>query len=58
MTRPIRAAAGAAGDPESMSLWAGQAYPLATDAPAADVVGRLHAEAITALANATKALDT
>jgi nitronate monooxygenase len=58
MTRPIRTAAGVAGDPESMSLWAGQAYPLATEAPAADVVRRLHAEAITALSNATKALDT
>jgi nitronate monooxygenase len=58
VTRPIRAAAGAAGDPESMSLWAGQTYTLGTEAPAAEVVRRLHAEAITALANATKALDT
>jgi nitronate monooxygenase len=53
LTRPIRAAAGAAGDPESMSLWAGQTYPVAIEAPAADVVARLHADARVALAAAT-----
>ncbi len=57
LTRPIRAAAGAAGDPESMSLWAGQTYPLATAEPAADVVLRLRAEAIAALDTAAKALS-
>ncbi|HVV18047.1 MAG TPA: nitronate monooxygenase [Pseudonocardiaceae bacterium] len=52
MTRPIRSAAAAAGDYESMSLWAGQTYPLATAEPAADVVRRLHDEAVAALAAA------
>jgi nitronate monooxygenase len=56
MTKPIRAASGAAADPESMSLWAGQTYGQATDEPAADVVRRLHAEALSALAVASKAL--
>jgi nitronate monooxygenase len=55
ITRPIRAAASAANDPESMSLWAGQTYPLATEEPAAEVVHRLHREAMAALAAATKA---
>ena len=54
MTRPIRAAAAAADDPESMSLWAGQTYPLATEEPAGEVVRRLHAEATAALAAAAK----
>jgi len=54
LTRPIRSAAGAAGDPESMSLWAGQTYPVAIEAPAADVVARLHADARAALAAATE----
>ena len=49
MTRPIRAAAAAAGDAESMSLWAGQTYPLAGAEPAADVVRRLHKEAVAAV---------
>lgn len=44
MTRPIRTAAGAAGDPEAMSLWAGQTYQLAGGEPAADVVARLYAD--------------
>lgn len=54
LTRPVRGAAGQAGDPEAMSLWAGQTYSLITDAPAAEVVRRLAAEAdeaITAVAN-------
>ena len=52
LTRPIRSAAGAACDPESMSLWAGQTYTLAIEEPAADVVIRLHTEAQAALAAA------
>jgi nitronate monooxygenase len=36
-----------------MSLWAGQTYPAAIEAPAADVVARLHADARAALAAAT-----
>jgi nitronate monooxygenase len=53
LTRPIRSAAGAAGDPESMSLWAGQTYPVAIEAPAADMVARLYADARAALADVT-----
>ncbi|SDD92025.1 nitroalkane oxidase [Actinokineospora iranica] len=45
LTRPLRAAAARAGDPEAMSLWAGQAYPLAGDAPVAEVVAVLAAQA-------------
>ncbi|WP_424184872.1 NAD(P)H-dependent flavin oxidoreductase [Actinokineospora sp. G85] len=41
LTKPLRAASSAAADPEAMSLWAGQAYPLASDLPAAEVVARL-----------------
>jgi nitronate monooxygenase len=41
MTKPLRAAATKAGDPEAMSLWAGQGYRLARNESAADVVARL-----------------
>jgi nitronate monooxygenase len=40
-TRPLRAAAGAKGDPQRMSLWAGQGYRAATDYPVAEVVDLL-----------------
>lgn len=40
-TRPVRAAAAAAGDTERMSLWAGQGFRSATDRPAGDVVAML-----------------
>jgi nitronate monooxygenase len=56
ITRPIRGAAGRAGDPEAMSLWAGQTHELATEEPAADVVRRLHAEAVAAVDVARAAL--
>ncbi|TCP54871.1 nitroalkane oxidase [Tamaricihabitans halophyticus] len=49
MTRPVRAAAGAAGDPEAMSLWAGQAYQLGEDAPVGAVLRGLHEQARAAL---------
>ncbi len=45
LTKPIRAAAGKAGDPEVMSLYAGQTYELAGSGPAASIVERLQAEA-------------
>ncbi|MFI5610475.1 NAD(P)H-dependent flavin oxidoreductase [Amycolatopsis sp. NPDC051903] len=45
LSKPIRAAAARADDPEAMSLWAGQTYPLAPDGSAASVVERLRAEA-------------
>jgi len=48
LTRALRQAAGQAGRPEFLSLWAGQAVPLARPAPAAQIVqalalGWLHA---------------
>ncbi|WP_367131296.1 NAD(P)H-dependent flavin oxidoreductase [Saccharothrix sp. HUAS TT1] len=45
LTKPVRAT----GDPELMSLWAGQTYPLVRPAPAAEVVARLVTEARQAL---------
>ncbi|MFJ6674373.1 NAD(P)H-dependent flavin oxidoreductase [Actinosynnema sp. NPDC091369] len=45
LTKPVRAT----GDPELMSLWAGQTYALVRAAPAAEVVARLAAEARQAL---------
>lgn len=43
LTRPMRQAAGRAGAPDFLSLWAGQALPLAGRASAADIVRRLAA---------------
>jgi nitronate monooxygenase len=40
-TRPLRAAAAARGDPELMSLWAGQGFRAATDRPAGEIIERL-----------------
>ncbi len=45
MTKPMRAAAVRAGDPELVSLWAGQGYPLATEAPVAEVIANLDRQA-------------
>lgn len=49
LTRPVRAAAGKAGDPEAMNLWAGQAYPVATDGPAAEIFARVREQALAAV---------
>ena len=49
LTAPLRAAARAAGDAESINLWAGQAYELAEERPAAELVERWAAEAQAAL---------
>ena len=38
LTSPLRAAARAAGDPEAINLWAGQAYGLVQERPAAELV--------------------
>jgi nitronate monooxygenase len=46
---PLRAAARERGDPEGFNLWAGQAYRLAREEPAAQIVERLSAEAAEAL---------
>jgi len=40
-TRPLRAAAAAAGDAQRLSLWAGTGYGLATDQPLATIINRL-----------------
>jgi nitronate monooxygenase len=44
LTRPIRAAASAAGDLDSMHLWVGARWRDVTEEPAADLVGRLARE--------------
>lgn len=41
LTRPLRAAATAAGDADLMAMWAGQAHALAADEPAAEVLHTL-----------------
>jgi nitronate monooxygenase len=45
LTSPLRAAARAADDPEAINLWAGQAYALAQERPAAELVTDLWADA-------------
>jgi nitronate monooxygenase len=52
LTAPLRQAARAAGDPDVVNLWAGQAYQLTAELPAAELVRRLHAEARQAAARA------
>jgi nitronate monooxygenase len=55
-TAPLRAAGRAAGDADMMNLWAGQAHELAREAPAAEVVAVLAAEASERLEAARRAL--
>lgn len=50
LTRDVRAAAAKAGRSEFLSLWAGQAYALAAEEPAAEVMARLVAETERAIA--------
>jgi nitronate monooxygenase len=52
LTSPIRAASRAAGDPEAINLWAGEAHELAVAEPAGEIVRRLWAEAQASLAAA------
>jgi nitronate monooxygenase len=52
LTAPLRAAARAAGDADAINLWAGQAYPLAEETPAAELVRQLGADARASLAAA------
>jgi nitronate monooxygenase len=49
VTAPLRAAARQSGDADLINLWAGQAHELALDAPAAEIVARLVADARAAL---------
>lgn len=53
-TAPLRAAGRAAGDPDVVNLWAGQAYPLAAEIPAADLIVALSRDLATALASGSK----
>lgn len=45
MTKPLRAAAAKAADPEGMALWAGTGFRQAGELPAADLVAKLYNEA-------------
>jgi nitronate monooxygenase len=56
VTAPLRAAGRAAGDADVINLWAGQAHELASDAPAAQVVAALAADAAESLEAARRAL--
>jgi nitronate monooxygenase len=56
VTTPLRQAARAAGNPEIVNLWAGQAYPLATGLPAAQLVRQLAGQARDAAAALTSRL--
>ena len=49
LTSPLRAAARERGDAGGFNLWAGQAYPLAREEPAGEIVVRLAREARAAL---------
>jgi nitronate monooxygenase len=44
VTRPVRAAAARAGDPEAVHLWAGTGWRAVTEEPAGELVGRLERE--------------
>ncbi|MDH2429491.1 nitronate monooxygenase [Sphaerisporangium sp. TRM90804] len=57
LTAPLRAAARRAGDAGSINLWAGQAYPLADETPAGELVARLGADARQALAETARRLS-
>jgi nitronate monooxygenase len=53
LTSPLRAAARKQGDPDGINLWAGQAYALARDEPAGQLVRRIADEARELLAEAS-----
>ena len=56
ITAPLRAHARAAGDPELINLWAGQAHELAREIPAAELVAELARDAAVALDEARRRL--
>ena len=56
LAAPLRAAARERGDAGGFNLWAGQAYPLAEELPAGELVRRLADEAREALESAGRAL--
>jgi len=57
LTGPLRSAARAQDDADGFHLWAGQAYPLAQAAPAADLVLKLAADARDALQPAVQRIN-
>jgi nitronate monooxygenase len=58
MTAPLRMAARDRGDTDGFHLWAGQAYPLADEISAGELVRRLTEEAREALRDASRRLQT
>jgi nitronate monooxygenase len=58
VTAPLRAAARQQGDVDGFHLWAGQAYPLTTSVPAADLVVNLADEARAVLAQSSRRWNT
>jgi nitronate monooxygenase len=56
LTAPLRAHGRSIGDPDLVNLWAGQAYTLASDRPAKDIVHQVATEARTALDQARQVL--
>jgi nitronate monooxygenase len=56
VTAPVRVAAREQGDADGFHVWAGQAYPLAAELPAGELVRRLADEARDALRSAGGAL--
>ncbi|MDI2031756.1 nitronate monooxygenase [Saccharopolyspora sp. TS4A08] len=56
LTKPMRGAAGKAGDAEAISMWAGQSYAHARPMPAAELVAVLRREAQEALRSVTDRL--
>jgi nitronate monooxygenase len=58
LTAPMRARGRQTGDAEIVNLWAGQTHELAAEVPAAQLVARLHDDAIRALEAARARLTT
>src|SRR5579871_3590016 len=56
LTAPLRRAARSSGDASAINLWAGQAFALASEAPAGELVARWSEEARVALAEAAHRL--
>lgn len=56
LTAPLRQAGRTAEDGDVVNLWAGQAYPLGLELPAAELVRRLHEEARAAVGRAADRL--
>jgi nitronate monooxygenase len=56
VTAPTRKAARDAGDADAINLWAGEAYPLARELPAGEIVRQLTRDAAVALRLAASAL--